>query len=343
MKEQLRQIFKNNWLEFTIAPLMVMGFTFVLYGEAYFTSWQNFIKMTIPWQLVAVGMGILSEQCRRFTSRLYKRLDQTVSRLVVHFLGTYTIFTILVSSCWFLLKALPFAEVHPPNGKLPLTLLVGLVINVLMVTAYEAFIFFQKWKEAIAETEQLEKLNLESQFRSLQSQLNPHFLFNSLNVLSSLIGENPSRAERFVDELSNVYRYLLRNNEQELATVAEELRFIRSFSHLLETRHDKGISLIINMKKEILNKKLPALALQVLVENAVKHNEISPEKPLRIEIGEEGTSLFVRNNLQQKRTKPLSNRVGLENLRQRYKLLGVEGFGVKENGLFFSVALPTLS
>jgi len=229
----------------------------------------------------------------------------------------------------------------------------------VLITAmlYEGITYFGKWKDALTEAEQVEKLHLESQFQSLQSQLNPHFLFNSLNVLSSLITENPRRAESFVDELSNVYRYLLRSNERELASVGEELRFIRSFFHLLETRHDTGVSMRINVGQENSDKKLPALALQILVENAVKHNEISPEKPLNIEIFSQQCvppanskmnecyftcQIIVRNNIQRKATRPQSNYVGLDNLRQRYELLGVQGFDVIDDGQYFTVTLPLI-
>ncbi len=342
MKEKLRLILKNNWPEFTLAPPMVMGFIYLIYGEAYFASWQNFVKMTIPWQMVAICMGISSEWLRRITEQRFKRIDQTGKRIFAHLFSGCIFMFVFFNLVWFALKKLPFPEIHPPDERYFSTMLIALTVTLCMLIAYEAFIYFKKWKEAVIETEQLEKLTLESQFRSLQSQLNPHFLFNSFNVLSSLISESPRRAEDFVDELSNVYRYLLRSNEQELATVGEELRFIRSYFHLLETRHDKGITLEIEVNKAVLDKKLPALALQVLVENAVKHNEISPEKPLKIELLEDGSLLLVRNNIQCKSTKPPSNRVGLENLRQRYKLLGVEGFGVEEDRKTFSVLLPML-
>lgn len=345
MTISLRHIINNNWTEFLLAPVFAMGFAFFLYGDAYITSWQNFIKMTIPWQLAALGIGLSSEYCRRFTSSRYKRLEQTAVRLVVHLFASYTAHVMLIVMGWFLVKALPFSEIQSSSDRLLLSLLIGFGFNVCMVTAYEATVFFKKWKEAITEAEQLEKLNIESQFRSLQSQLNPHFLFNSFNVLSSLIAENPRRAEHFVDELSNVYRYLLRSNEQELATVGEELRFICSFFHLLETRHDKGVSLKINAQKENSDKKLPSLALQILVENAVKHNEISPEKPLQIEVFDEKsmgqTCLVVRNNLQRKASCAHSNNIGLENLRQRYALLGMTGFEVQNDGRYFTVTLPT--
>ena len=344
MKEKLRLIFKNNWPEVTLAPPMVVGFAYFIYGEAYFASWQNFLKMTIPWQLVAICMGISSEWVRRISEQRFKRMDQTGQRIFTHQFSGFIFMSIFANLAWFGLKKLPFPEIHPPDERYYPTMLLAVTITLCMLTAYEAFIYFKKWKEAISEAEQLEKLTLESQFRSLQSQLNPHFLFNSFNVLSSLIAENPRRAEDFVDELSNVYRYLLRSNEQELASVGEELRFIRSYFHLLETRHDTGIALKINVQKENFDKKLPALALQILLENAVKHNEISPEKPLQVEIFDgksaEQTCLIVRNNLQRKATRPHSNNVGLDNLRQRYELLGMTGFEVQNDGRYFTVTLP---
>jgi Histidine kinase len=230
------------------------------------------------------------------------------------------------------------------------------VISLLLIAPIqECVTYFEKWSEMLTENEHLEKLNLETRFQSLQSQLNPHFLFNSLNVLSSLIAENPRRAEDFVDELSSVYRYLLRSNDRELVSVADELRFANSFFHLLKTRHDVGIELKTNVLAEYNTKNLPALALQILLENAVKHNEISPEKPLQIEIftSEQPLNpkmkhaanhpfLMVRNNIQRKNTHIHSNQVGLANLRQRYELLGIRGFEIQDDGHFFTVALPLL-
>ncbi len=256
---------------------------------------------------------------------------------------------------YFILSTTHYAGIEPAKDKFYILLILVSMSVLIIGTMYEGITYFGKWKEVLTETEQLEKLHLETQFQSLQSQLNPHFLFNSLNVLSSLITENPRRAEDFVDELSNVYRYLLRSNERELTSVGEELRFIRSFFHLLETRHDTGIALKIEVSRENFDKKLPALALQILVENAVKHNQISPEKPLLVEIVEGGEAverlgehrsqptqrkIIVRNNLQPKATRPHSTSVGLDNLQQRYELLGVSGFEVQNDGQYFTVTLP---
>jgi LytS/YehU family sensor histidine kinase len=326
----------------------LLGFCYFLYRDAYFSSWGNFGLITLPWLVFSLTVSMACKWWRRVMHRRFVKLEDWWKRLMFSILGYILLQVTFIFSIFFILKNLPFQGLAPVQERFYLAVISNFLILIIITIFYEGITYFSKWKEAISETEQLEKLTLESQFRSLQSQLNPHFLFNSFNVLSSLIAENPRRAEDFVDELSNVYRYLLRSNEQELASVGEELRFIRSFFHLLATRYDAGILLKINVKQENFNKKLPALALQVLVENAVKHNEISPEKPLTIEIldqfhsPENPDSVLVRNNMQRKATRVLSNRVGLDNLRQRYDLLGVPGFEVEDDGQFFSVSLPVL-
>ncbi len=342
MKRYLTNLFKNNWVEFLFVPPAFVGICYFLYGESYLASRRNFCLMALPWLIFAVTVSMACKWWRRVMHGRFGRLEDWWKRLMFSVSGYFFIHATLIFSLFYVLRKLPFQDFFPAEERFYLVVIANFSLMLIITIFYEGVTFFGKWKEAITEAEQLEKLNLDSQFRSLQSQLNPHFLFNSFNVLSSLIPESPRRAEDFVDELSNVYRYLLRSNEQELATVGEELRFIRSYFHLLETRHDKGIALEIKVNKAVLDKRLPALTLQILVENAVKHNEISPEKPLRIEIGEKGPTLLVRNNMQRKNTKPLSNQVGLENLRQRYKLLGVEGFEVEEDGRVFSVTLPMM-
>lgn len=342
MRQLFQSFFKNNWVEFAVVPPTLLGVCYFMYGDPYFSSLGNFLRMTLPWVVFGVLVSSACRWWRQVMHGRFEKLEDWWKRLIFSILGYLSFHFVLISALYFLLIELPLFEFGPTQERFYLVVVANFSTLLIITTIYEGITFFEKWKGAIIEAEELEKLSLESQFRSLQSQLNPHFLFNSFNVLSSLISESPARAERFVDELSNVYRYLLRSNEKELATVGEELRFIRSFAHLLETRHDRGISLNIHVLKENMEKKLPTLALQVLVENAVKHNEISPEKPLKIEIGEEGSMLFVRNNIQQKSTKPQSNQVGLTNLRQRYELLGVPGFEVRQDGQVFHVALPMI-
>lgn len=356
MKTQLSFVFRHYWVEMVVIPPFLIALCYFFYGDAYWSSWQNFWRMTLPWLFMSVLSPIACHWVRRLTLKRFQRLEDWPKRVVWSIFG-YMIFTAgFAKMTYWILCMTRFPELTPSTKNFYGLLILVSMCVLITATFYEGVTYFGKWKEALMETEQLEKLHLESQFQSLQSQLNPHFLFNSLNVLSSLISENPRRAEDFVDELSNVYRYLLRSNERERTTVADELRFIRSFFHLLETRHDSGIQMNINVKAEHLEKKLPALALQILVENAVKHNEICCERPLHIDIQEApvalrspgsrlsqpSNALIVRNNIQHKSARVSSNQVGLDNLRQRYELLGVAGFSVQDDGQHFTVVLPMI-
>jgi hypothetical protein len=198
--------------------------------------------------------------------------------------------------------------------------------------------------EADLTLQQLSQRHTEAQIRALQSQVNPHFLFNSLNSLSSLIDENPQQAIEYVDELSSVYRYLLRASDQKLATVSEELNFIHSYFHLLKTRHGNSLYLDVSVSNASLGKLMPPLTLQLLVENAVKHNRALPDGPLVIRIRTtEESHLIVENNMQRRNVRVDSNRVGLSNITDKYRLIGRTVPLIEENEGWFRVTLPLLS
>ena len=338
----MKQLLQKHWVEFVIVPPVLVAFGYLIFGDKYFLTWHNFGAMTLPWLLFSACVGVLCNLWRIRLHKYFVKMEDWWKRLVSSVLGYMSIHVVCFSIIFGLGKNLWIEDVSVIFEKLNTLIIVDFSVLIFITTLYEGVTYFDKWKDAISETEQLEKLNLENQFRSLQSQLNPHFLFNSFNVLSSLIAENPHRAEDFVDELSNVYRYLLRSNDQELATVRDEIRFIHSFFHLLKTRYDMGISLTVGVPEKYFDRRLPALSLQVLVENAVKHNEISLEKPLAIEIEAINGALLVRNNIQMKKTKVASNQVGLSNLQQRYELLGVKGFKINDDQQVYEVVLPLI-
>lgn len=192
-------------------------------------------------------------------------------------------------------------------------------------------------------SERLEKENLEAQFRSLKDQVNPHFLFNSLNSLSSLIRLDPEKAEEFVEELSAVYRYLLRSNEQELILLEDELRFIQSYLVLLKTRFGEGFSINFRIFPEHADWLIPPLTLQLLVENAVKHNVISAHKPLVVEIfTTESDRLHVHNNFQKKSRSVQSSKVGLANIQNKFKLLRQPEPEIEQTENEFKVIVPLI-
>lgn len=224
-------------------------------------------------------------------------------------------------------------------------------IAIFYLTIYELLFYRQdssRYREQLAQSEQeREKLrvaNLQSQLDVLKQQVNPHFLFNALNSLSSLISEDPQLAEQFVDKLSGVYRYVLRANEQPLTTLANELQFIEAYYHLLQTRYGTGLSLTVAVEHHQRDCQLPPLTLQLLVENAVKHNVVSPKRPLSIRIlTDQQGWLVVQNTLQRKASPAFSNGVGLTNIVAKYQVLNLPQPGVEESPDWFTIRLPLLS
>ncbi len=168
---------------------------------------------------------------------------------------------------------------------------------------------------------QVQKENLQSQFEVLKSQINPHFMFNSLNVLSGLINKDIGKAQQFIDEFSHIYRYVLETLEQPVVTLEKELDFTRSYLFLQQIRHGNDLSYTVNLPSALLKWVLPPLSLQVVLENAIKHNIVNESKPLKIEIFSENNHLVVRNNIQPKISAVASTGLGLKNLVKRYGLI----------------------
>lgn len=202
--------------------------------------------------------------------------------------------------------------------------------------------FVIEWREMAIKTEQLKAEKSASQFQALQSQVNPHFLFNSLNALNSLILTDQQLASRFTKELANIYRYVLDVKDEELVALARELNFAKQYAFLQDIRFGENIH--IEMDTEGLPDTLliAPLSLQMLLENAIKHNEISSAKPLHINIYKEGEYLVVANNIQLKQHKESSSGIGLENIRLRYQLIGGKLPILTEEENKFKVALPLL-
>jgi hypothetical protein len=215
-------------------------------------------------------------------------------------------------------------------------------IAIFITGLSEAVHQFEQLQQLAREKETLLRLNLTAQYNSLKQQINPHFLFNSLNSLSSLIAVDPQRAEKFVEEMSGVYRYLLQSSRDELSPLGAELDFLNSYLHLLTTRFGTALQARIDVPNQWLNHRIPPLTLQLLVENAVKHNVVSAKQPLFLHITVENGCLAVANNLQPKTLKMPSEKIGLANIMARYRLLHQPDVVVENTGSQFVVRLPLI-
>jgi hypothetical protein len=216
-----------------------------------------------------------------------------------------------------------------------------LLYGLLVAGFYELLLFMEAWRKATQEAEQLKKINLQVQLESLKNQVKPHFLFNSLNTLTGLVEKDASRAVKFIAELSNVYRYLLQSNEKELVPLSHELQFTQAYFFLLQTRFGAGISLQIEVAEWYMSHLMPPLTLQLLVENTVKHNQVSVRKPLQVLITAADEMLIVQNNKQLKRA-TASTGVGLSNIAAKYQLLNQPDIFILNEDNKFIVKVPLI-
>ena len=194
-------------------------------------------------------------------------------------------------------------------------------------------------QESKLENERLKQQNLQSELAALKNQIDPHFLFNSLNSLTSLIRDNKP-ATQFVNKLSHMYRYILQSGDSNLVTIREELKYLESYAYLIETRYRDRFKLNIEINEAYLDEKLPPMALQLLVENAVKHNEISATHPLKVDIVQRNGSIFVENGIRPRTNLADGTKNGLINLKKRYALLLKQDLTIRQDNDIFSVELP---
>lgn len=299
--------------------------------------------------LVAVTAGIICWQLARWVAlriqQQYPGLANTGRRLR----RLLAAFPVLVAIAWamrHIIRFLVTGTVVLYSGPIELSRNLGIQIfyHFVYFAIYEGWYILRQWQRETIETNLLEKVSLQSQLTSLQHQVNPHFLFNSLNSLSSLIAESPARADAFLEELTAVFRYLLQASERRLVPLRDELAFIDAYGRLLQTRYPAGLVLDVSVDAAHEDRLVPPLTLQVLVENAVYYNVILPEQPLHIRIDATPDGrLRVANTLRRKTLRVETGGLGLTNLATQYKLLNQGELVIEEQPDWFTVSLPLIS
>lgn len=221
--------------------------------------------------------------------------------------------------------------------------LITLVISLIISLFFHAFHFYKELQKNKLKEQKIIAGTASAQLESLKNQIDPHFLFNSLNVLTSLIEEHPENAQRFTTSLSKIYRYVLEQKDKELVSLEEELAFAKTYIELLQMRFEN--SLYFELPKTLSNAqaKVVPLSLQLLMENTIKHNMVSETKPLRIRIYEEKNNLVIENNLQRKEVLKTRKGVGLQNIINRYGIITNRDVEVIENDRIFKVKIPILT
>jgi hypothetical protein len=269
----------------------------------------------------------------------------TKRRIIIGFLGSFVISVFII----FLLRIVEDVIVEEESFEVFMqketlaNYLVTIIITFFVTLAFHAFFFYKAFQENKVKEQKIIAGTASAKFESLKNQIDPHFLFNSLNVLSALIEESPERAQRFTISLSKVYRYVLEQKDKDLVPINEELAFAKAYMHLLQMRFENSLTYEVQINDIHPEAKVVPLSLQLLLENAVKHNIISEQKPLHIQIYIENDALVIQNNFQKKAVLQDGQGVGIQNIISRYQIVTHRKVTIEQNEDTFKVKLPILT
>ena len=289
---------------------------------------------------VVLIFNIISES-NVFIDHLAERFlpipEKLSMRVVLHFfvslliaVGAVFYFSLIVKEALFF-----------SHSIVQLMMFFGLIFIFILTLVSVTLRIIEKWIYSAKQLEELKNLKLRSDYNSLQSQLNPHFLFNNLSVLKSMITYDPEAATLFIQNFTDVYRYVLQSKDKTTVKLADELEFIEAYTAIHKERMGNAFEIIIEVNTNNLNKNIPPLALQLLVENAIKHNIALKNEPLVIHIKSDGEILTVSNNINPKES-AYSEKTGLKNLSERYGILTDKPVNIKPGKDIFKVEIPLL-
>lgn len=340
----MKPVIKKILLTFSIGcAVFIVGH--LLSDNFQFDSWNDFLIDFSFYQLYAFVLGYSNMYFFDSMERFKWKKKNTLKRVIVGSVGSVIITLIGL----FLLRLFTYfvfggtsVEEFMQRERFKYYYF-GLWITLVIIAVFHIIYFYNRYQQNKLKEQKVIAGTASAKFDALKNQLDPHFLFNSLNVLTSLIDENPENAQKFTTSLSKVYRYVLEQKNKELVTVDEELKFAKTYMSLLKMRFEDSI--IFSMPELASNpeSKVVPLSLQLLLENAVKHNSVTSNKPLKIRIFEDGNYLVVENNLQPKQIVKKSSGVGLSNINQRYDLLTNKKVNISKEANRFAVAIPMLT
>ncbi|MBS1744276.1 MAG: sensor histidine kinase [Bacteroidetes bacterium] len=345
MKIRLPQYSSNdNYIMLFVMLPLTLVLNSILFGKLYFSSITIFTLATL---ISGTGACIDFIICGYIAVALKKRFPlekQVAKRLTLMILAFFIVTGLFLYTLFHGYEAIHFYGYRFYEAGFIWCYVAMGIMNIFITLIQEGASRYEDWKKNMEETDALKASFRQSQLQGLKSQVNPHFLFNSLNSLSSLIYEDEEKAETFLNEMSKVYRYMLRNDEDQFVTLQTELAFVQSYMYLLKARYGDGLVLEKKVSNEDLTRLIPPLTLQVIIENAIYQNAIIKNKPLVISIETVNDGFItVSNNVQPKIvTEPLDQEAGLDNLVKKYLLLSQSELLIQEQEDFRSIRLPLI-
>lgn len=347
MQLEPQDLRRAEWLARLLVPPVVASIGLGgIYLSALFDEppgWSIALLMIVVLQVYIISEGV------RGISRVLQRWlpwrERFGQRVLLQLLASLSFACIYLVLVYLPFKLREIAEGSNDVLGWPhfaITLLVALVFGIALSLLQLLFDVLREWQQSEVEAERLRRHAVRAELDALKAQVNPHFLFNSLNTLYGLIESAPDRACALVLELSDVFRYVLKHGEHDLVPLTQELDFLQAYLRILGARHGAGLQVELGALGDTQAVAVPPMSLQLLVENAVRHNRLELDEPLSVEITRAGDSLRVRNPLRPKRGSCSGAGVGLSNLAARYRVLGKQPLELVQDSASFNVLLPLL-
>lgn len=328
---------KRNLISILSALVLVAGAFLAL----YLTESDQALYLTTGWISITLLLIWLSN--RLLTKQLDKRLPWLVhgnKRFYWQLISGILLSLVLINVSYLILK-LGLTQDPPDEEQILSMNLLGLLLLLPVISINFGIQFLSNWKTAQLKAEEFQKETIKAELTTLKNHLDPHFLFNNLNILSSLIAVNPDLSQTYLEKFAEVYRSILKSSKEELISLNDELKFIASYLYLLEIRFEDTIQTFIDIDSKDHKKYLPPLTLQMLIENAIKHNTISETKPLKIHLTSQNGFISVKNNLQSKKVEDRHHsHTGIENIRKRYAYFTEKEVQVFHNAEHFIIKIP---
>ncbi|MEM6799781.1 MAG: histidine kinase [Bacteroidota bacterium] len=330
-----------------LIPFLAGSLLYVLvYILHYFNEmdghWLSFLTLTLPVILIFE----VDHQITRYFQKKYPKPQGFFKSILQPFLVSLFVSLLIIFGMY-----LPFKSWEIANGAddvigiyhLASTFIQVLIIVVIANTIHQIIFLVRRWKEEAVKSAQLEKENVKARLNTLRNQISPHFLFNNFNTLYGLIDQEPKEAKTYLKKLSELYRQVLAKRNEELITLAEELETLEAYLYLIRVRFPEDIQIDLEVEERPEQFHLPPMSLQMLVENAIKHNAFDEDHPLKIKIRQSEAEIEISNTLHAQKETPASHGVGLENIQNRYQLLSDKAIRIEKSIDTYSVIIPLLS
>lgn len=327
-------------------------YLYKFYDRSFSSMWQYNLRgiffhlffLAFGWAVWEIGMWMTTHINHLIKDRLKQTLRFVVlgAVLLLYCVGFTALYGELYYNLFFVFPHKE--ELWADYSVLDRDLTVMMVVISLIIVGFHSFIYyFKNWQDAEVTAERLQKENIRAQFEALKHQVEPHFLFNSLSVLTSLVHKDADLAAQYIAQLSKIYRYVLEVRDETVVPLAQELDFLNAYIFLMTVRHNDSINFKIELSDDTRKYTfVPKSSLQMLAENAVKHNRFSKESPLLVHVSEDREFLKVMNNLNRRELIEGSSGIGLENIRKRYEMISDKQVELEETAFTFCVKLPKL-